>query len=215
MLTRYPPFPPNIYFQERTLRCILSFPIHIFCQKQQQAPLGWVSSCRAFLWTTTYSQGSSVDAPRTPVTYRHSIITEILISLLSIPLFRGCTCKFHQRQKQSIILRAREDRNTRKTLCWYILPFSSTQWMMYCHCHSVPKHQPSLDAFSHQENCAHSGGVLFYLQCVTKQISHHSREDAGPKEQNMIHIKSSRLKIRIKTYLKAIKLNSFPPIPLI
>lgn len=48
---------------------------------------------------------------------------------------------------------------------------------------------------------------MFYLEHTTVQITWKSREDAGPKEQNVIQAKSSRLKIRIKTYLKAMKLN--------
>lgn len=211
-----PDFPQNIYFQERTLTCILPFPIHIFCQKQQQAPHGWISCCCTFLWTTTYNQGSSADTPRTPATYRHTIITEILISVLRIPLFCGCVWKFHQMQIQSIILGSEggKKQNENPVLIYTAFQFSS-QWMTYCPWHPIPKHQPPSDVFSHQENCAHSGGVLFNIQHVTVQITCKSREDAGPKEQNMIRTKSFRLQIIIKTFLKAIKLNSLPTIPLI
>lgn len=49
--------------------------------KATTSPPGWISSCRAHLWTTTYSWGSSAGAPTTPAIHRHGIITEILISV--------------------------------------------------------------------------------------------------------------------------------------
>lgn len=56
---------------------------------KETSPPGWISSCHAFLRTTTYNQRSSADVPMIPGIYRHGIINEILISVLGITLFCG------------------------------------------------------------------------------------------------------------------------------
>lgn len=71
-------------------------------------------------------------APRTPATYRHGIITEILISILRIPLFCGCAWKFHQMQNQSTTLGSEGEKKHNQNLVLTYIAFQfNSQWMRY------------------------------------------------------------------------------------
>lgn len=105
-------------------------------------------------------------------------------------------------------------RNRTKLQHWYSYCLFSPQWVI-----STPDVLLLNTSLPRMllllKKTVHNGGVLFYLQCVTKQITQKSREDSGPKEPNVIHTKSSGLKIRIKPFLNVIKLKSPPTTPLI
>lgn len=209
-LTRYPPFPQNIYFQERTLTCVLSFYIHIFCQKPKWAPrLDFLLPCTPVnhhlqLGSLRGCTNNSSDAQA-----RYNYWNINLCSLES-----HCSVDVHEnfiRCKASQLSRRvrggkKNDRNPVLRYMYIALQISY-QWVMYCPGHPIPKHQPSSDAFT----CKIPPGEGFCFTFNTWQCKSHikQRRCRTKRTKHNTH-KSPRLKIRIK----AVKPHSLPSIPL-